>query len=328
MDNTHQEGSVTGQVINSPQQPVNTTSTTTVATEAVAQTIILPASTFKRLANSLLDWIASLLIMFAFIFVGKIIGGSAGTTLAILGYITGYLYYLIFESMWGSTIGKWITKTKVVDNHGNRPSFLRILGRSLARWIPFEAFSFLFSAHPRGWHDSISGTLVVSSELTDSELASLDIEAIKKQTGSNTAGMIVAIILAVIFTIAVVGILSSVVLASLSTARAKGQEAYNSATLSNLKMQSILYEDQQKTYKGFCSSPEAQSLLVAINAKVNINNDGVSAKCNDSKDSWAAIAPAPSARGRLLCIDNKSSGVVLIESLKNITSCGTKIESN
>lgn len=68
-------------------------------------------------------------------------------------------YYIVMESLTGQTIGKIITRTEVVDEYGHRPTFLRILGRTLCRMIPFEAFSFLFT--PIGWHDSISKTLVI-----------------------------------------------------------------------------------------------------------------------------------------------------------------------
>ena len=43
---------------------------------------------------------------------------------------------------------------------GRTPRFPQILGRSLARLIPFEAFSF-FGALGVGWHDSFSNTRVI-----------------------------------------------------------------------------------------------------------------------------------------------------------------------
>ncbi len=71
-----------------------------------------------------------------------------------------FIYYFLFEIIFGVTLGKMITKTKVTDVFGNRPTFFSIFIRSLARLIPFEALSFL-SSKGRGWHDFFSGTYVI-----------------------------------------------------------------------------------------------------------------------------------------------------------------------
>ena len=72
------------------------------------------------------------------------------------------MYYVFFESIWQRTPAKFLTKTKVVMVDGSKPDFKHILGRTLARLIPFDHLSFL-SSHPVGWHDEFSGTLVVFS---------------------------------------------------------------------------------------------------------------------------------------------------------------------
>jgi hypothetical protein len=43
-----------------------------------------------------------------------------------------------------------------------QPTLPHLLGRTFSRIIPFEPFSFLDKNHPVGWHDSLSGTRVVS----------------------------------------------------------------------------------------------------------------------------------------------------------------------
>jgi uncharacterized RDD family membrane protein YckC len=68
-----------------------------------------------------------------------------------------YLYYLIFEFTFGQTIGKMITKTKVIDiESGKKPSFSRIFMRTLSRLIPIDFLSYLFSSN--GIHDILSKT--------------------------------------------------------------------------------------------------------------------------------------------------------------------------
>lgn len=74
-----------------------------------------------------------------------------------------FLYYTLFEGLFGFSIGKLITNTRVVDESGNRLPFGRVALRSLCRHIPFEPFSLLFSDDEirRGWHDSLAKSYVV-----------------------------------------------------------------------------------------------------------------------------------------------------------------------
>jgi uncharacterized RDD family membrane protein YckC len=68
-----------------------------------------------------------------------------------------YLYYFIFEFTTGQTIGKMITKTRVINiKSGKKPGFLRILIRTVSRLIPIDFLSYLFSSN--GIHDILSKT--------------------------------------------------------------------------------------------------------------------------------------------------------------------------
>jgi uncharacterized RDD family membrane protein YckC len=131
------------------------------------------ASKGKRFANFIIDYIGQL-----------IIGGAIGIAMAIISEITGdyeyvawietmgtlgeyalgivilIVYYMIFETITGRTLGKYITNTKVLTEDGQKPEADKILYRTLSRMIPFEAFSFL-GDEGRGWHDSIAKTVVV-----------------------------------------------------------------------------------------------------------------------------------------------------------------------
>ena len=126
----------------------------------------------KRFANYLID--LAFFAMFSFIF-----GAVLGIILAIffpsalsifdqdnklidysLGLIAGIIYYAFLEMTTGRTIAKFITKTKVVNEKGDKPNFSTILIRTLCRFIPFEPFSFLGSDNS-GWHDKFSKTMVI-----------------------------------------------------------------------------------------------------------------------------------------------------------------------
>ena len=67
------------------------------------------------------------------------------------------LYYFIMEWTTGQTVGKMITKTRVVasDTH-KKPTASSVLIRTLCRLIPFDFFTYLFI--PIGIHDRLSKT--------------------------------------------------------------------------------------------------------------------------------------------------------------------------
>ncbi|MCG8581734.1 MAG: RDD family protein [Bacteroidales bacterium] len=81
----------------------------------------------------------------------------------IIMYVCMFCYYLIFESISGRTIGKFITNTKVVDSKHSKPGFLRILLRTVLRLNPFDAMSYLFGTE-LGTHDKVSRTMVVKTD--------------------------------------------------------------------------------------------------------------------------------------------------------------------
>lgn len=78
----------------------------------------------------------------------------------LITYLIIVVYFLIMESLTGRSIGKYITNTKVLMEDGSEADPYAIFIRSLSRLIPFEALSFL-GAVPKGWHDTISKTVVV-----------------------------------------------------------------------------------------------------------------------------------------------------------------------
>lgn len=80
-------------------------------------------------------------------------------------------YYVLTEGLFGRSLGKLITGTIVIDKGGNRPGFRAILIRTLVRFIPIDAFTFLGNSG-RGWHDSFSNTYVVNKKRLDESIKS------------------------------------------------------------------------------------------------------------------------------------------------------------
>ncbi len=130
------------------------------------------ASREKRFVNMIID-IAG---FYAFLFlIGVVIGliallGIEGplnyfSTISgiedyIISFLIGVVYFMTMETLFQKSLGKFVTKTIVVMEDGSKPKVSDIFIRSLCRYIPFDALSFLGDIG-RGWHDSISNTYVV-----------------------------------------------------------------------------------------------------------------------------------------------------------------------
>ena len=110
-----------------------------------------------RLVNFLIDTLFFFLILLIFLLAfDKYIELKDIKWIAIIMY---FLYYFLFEYILGQTIGKIITKSKVISNSGNKNYyFFRIFGRTLMRFIFFDCLTFLFLS--KGLHDYVSQTTI------------------------------------------------------------------------------------------------------------------------------------------------------------------------
>jgi uncharacterized RDD family membrane protein YckC len=124
------------------------------------------ASLGTRLLNFFIDSIVRQVLIVLSVVASSLISRalrlpSLGGAVIVTGTLTSFLgYHVVFEWLIGRTPAKFLTGTRVVTVSGGKPSFGQILGRTLARFVPFEPFSF-FGSTPTGWHDRWSGTRVV-----------------------------------------------------------------------------------------------------------------------------------------------------------------------
>lgn len=103
----------------------------------------------------------------------------------ITAFVLALVYFAMESLTKGRSIGKYITKTKVVMEDGAAPSGLDYLKRSFSRVIPFEQFSFL-GASGRGWHDTISKTYVVDIDKFEAKKKALvELEQIGLQESAD-----------------------------------------------------------------------------------------------------------------------------------------------
>lgn len=132
----------------------------------------LKASERKRFVGAIIDFIFVIVSIFISGFIIVIIGNVFNwdifsiwerfvTDTTYLAFFTFLLFnYLFMEWFFGGTMGKFATGTTIVTENGLKPSFIKILIRTLCRLIPLDVLSFLGKSG-RFWHDSISKTYVV-----------------------------------------------------------------------------------------------------------------------------------------------------------------------
>jgi len=132
------------------------------------------ATSGQRLANLFLDRIFFYIFTLMF---GAVLGAvsvlfdNAGivgfldnNVLDILSsMILSFLMFFILESLNQKSIAKYISKTIVVMENGDKPDANTIALRTICRIIPFDAFSYL-GTPTRGWHDTLSKTYVVDED--------------------------------------------------------------------------------------------------------------------------------------------------------------------
>ncbi len=109
--------------------------------------------------------------------------------------------------------------------------------------------------------------------------------------------------------IAIIGILSSVVLASLTTARSRGQAAAVQSELSNMRAQAELYYSTNNNSYGATTASCSAALFTSGTNNLStllsgINSKATGVNCGVATSTWAAAA---TAGGTHFCVD--STGV-------------------
>lgn len=125
--------------------------------------------------------------------------------------------------------------------------------------------------------------------------------------------------------IAIIGILASVVLASLNTARDKGTDAAIKSSVNNLRAQAEITGSQSNgtvDYSTVCTA--ADTLITDIEAKNGTGND----YCDDQTGTWVYATQLVSVSGDYICVDSTGSSVIatgVIDAGTAGTACSTLV---
>jgi len=125
-------------------------------------------SSWTRLIHFSIDSIAFLILTVILTFIHRLFAGPIDKAFTdIFGYLMlsiGFFgYYIFMETKYQKTIGKFMTRTKVVMRNGSKPEINDILRRTFCRLIPLDNVSYLFNSN--GYHDRLSDTTLIKDEI-------------------------------------------------------------------------------------------------------------------------------------------------------------------
>ncbi len=113
--------------------------------------------------------------------------------------------------------------------------------------------------------------------------------------------------------VAIIGILASVVLASLNTARAKGANAAVKANLSGIRASAeLFYDSNNNTYVGMCASSSVANAMTASATAGGGTAGTATNKCNENGSiGWAAysLLKTPDGTFTTWCVDSSGKSV-------------------
>ncbi|WP_299336792.1 RDD family protein [uncultured Psychroserpens sp.] len=107
-----------------------------------------------RLSNYIID----ILVIYILWIIVSLFTNTGYLNVFLLSAIM-FLYYFLFEALTSQTLGKLITKTKVVNKDGSKPHVISILIRSISRLFPLDWLSYMFG-NDIGMHDLFSNTIL------------------------------------------------------------------------------------------------------------------------------------------------------------------------
>ncbi|MBP6904613.1 MAG: type II secretion system protein [Candidatus Pacebacteria bacterium] len=116
--------------------------------------------------------------------------------------------------------------------------------------------------------------------------------------------------------IAIIGILASVVLASLNTARSKGADAAVKANLANMRAQAEIVYDNDADYNNVCTNDQVIAAVAAATAAGN--NGGI---CADDVGSWSAWAGLKGTSSDAWCVDSNGASKQITKPTAAIVTC-------
>lgn len=176
-----------------------------------------------------------LMIIFALVsgeFSTFIKGEESSLGINFLGYAVTWGYYIVMTDRYQATVGKKLMGIMVLGEDLNRVPVGKIVlretvGKLVSGIILLIGYIMAaFTDRKRALHDMISGTVVIYNP-----------------NAKKSKGLIIGVIVAVVlFFVVIVGLVASIVLVSLSSAREKAQDAAERARQNSMEIEALDYQ--------------------------------------------------------------------------------------
>ena len=230
------------------------------------------------------------------IFVSAGFSGSARLISEIIYTLVVWIYFATMTYYKSATLGKMLVGIQVKSETGGKLSSGKVvlretIGKLLSTILIFIGYIMVaFTKNKQGLHDKIAKSIVVY----------------KDPSKSHQTGIIIGVIIAAFLpALAVLGILSSVVLVSLNTARQKGFDAQTESILSQMRVEAEVYYGNNNSYStakncatGMFSDPSLSTITSGLKS-------GTVLTCYADGSSYAISAPL-STTGQNFCVDSSA----------------------
>jgi len=123
--------------------------------------LVTEASKKKRFFNFLIDTSIWFVFLYFLGYLARTFPSIDYIFIGLLWFFVLGAYSILSEYFFRKTIGKYITKTKVVFKKGVQSEFRLFLIRTWSRAIPFEFLSLGLGADAKAWYDVLSKTMVL-----------------------------------------------------------------------------------------------------------------------------------------------------------------------
>lgn len=138
-----------------------------------------------------------------------------------------------------------------------------------------------------------------------------DLFSIRGHKGGHLRGFTLIELLVVI---AIIGILASVVLASLNSARDKGADAAVKSNLNSVRPQMAIFYDEGNTYTDACADTNVAdamtSAMTAVAGTPTLGGQG-DGECNATASEWAAWVNLKTASTSAQCVDSTGASKII-----------------
>ena len=191
---------------------------------------------------------------------------AQGFTFMIAKVVLSWVYFVWMTDVYGATLGKKAVGVMVTAEDGTKLPIGRIILReTIGKWVSaiILMIGFImagFTKKKQALHDKMAKSVVVYKN---------------PEHKSNGVVIAVVVVFGVLMLVSILGILSSVVLASLNVARQKGNDAIVRLDVDNAFAGAMTYYQSNKSFSGFQISATSSDPLPACSSySVNVAPNG------------------------------------------------------